>query len=85
MSPIINIFSSLILSIIALASLKNNLSFDILAGGETAGIPYAAFLAERLQKPMIYIRKKPKGFGKGCPKRISKKNKIPRKLYIAKF
>ena len=44
--------------------IKNNLSFDILAGGETAGIPYAAFLAERLQKPMIYIRKKPKGFGK---------------------
>ena len=44
--------------------IKKNLSFDILAGGETAGIPYAAFLAERLQKPMIYIRKKPKGFGK---------------------
>ena len=43
---------------------QNNLSFEILAGGETAGIPYAAFLAERLQKPMIYIRKQPKGFGK---------------------
>ena len=43
---------------------QNNLSFEILAGGETAGIPYAAFLAERLQLPMIYIRKKPKGFGK---------------------
>ena len=44
--------------------IKNNLTFDILAGGETAGIPYASFLAERLQKPTIYIRKKPKGFGK---------------------
>ena len=43
---------------------ENNISFDLLAGGETAGIPYAAFLAERLQKKMIYIRKKPKGFGK---------------------
>ena len=43
---------------------QNNLSFEILAGGETAGIPYAAFLAERLQKPMIYIRKQQKGFGK---------------------
>ena len=42
---------------------QNNLCFEILAGGETAGIPYAAFLAERLQKPMIYIRKQPKGFG----------------------
>jgi orotate phosphoribosyltransferase len=43
---------------------KNNLEFDILAGGETAGIPYAAFFSEILKKPMIYIRKKPKGFGK---------------------
>ena len=42
----------------------NNLEFDILAGGETAGIPYAAFLSELTKKPMIYIRKKPKGFGK---------------------
>ena len=42
---------------------NNNLTFDILAGGETAGIPYAAFFAELLKKPMIYIRKKPKGFG----------------------
>lgn len=37
---------------------------DYLAGGETAGIPYAAFLAERLQKPMVYVRKQPKGFGR---------------------
>ena len=43
---------------------ENALEFDILAGGETAGIPYAAFFAELLKKPMIYIRKKPKGFGK---------------------
>ena len=44
--------------------IKNNLTFELIAGGETAGIPYAAFLAERLQKKMIYIRKKPKKFGK---------------------
>ena len=44
--------------------IQNKLSFEILAGGETAGIPYASFLAERLQKPMIYIRKIQKGFGK---------------------
>lgn len=37
---------------------------DYLAGGETAGIPYAAFLSERLGKPMVYVRKKPKGFGR---------------------
>ena len=43
---------------------KNKIEFDLLAGGETAGIPYAAFFSELLKKPMIYIRKKPKGFGK---------------------
>ena len=43
---------------------QKKLDFEILAGGETAGIPYAAFLAERLQKKMIYVRKTPKGFGK---------------------
>ena len=43
---------------------ENNIEFDILAGGETAGIPYAAFLSEKLQKKMIYVRKKSKGFGK---------------------
>ena len=44
--------------------LINNIEFDIIAGGETAGIPYAAFLSEQLEKQMIYVRKKPKGFGK---------------------
>ena len=43
---------------------KNKIEFDLLAGGETAGIPYAAMLSEQLQKKMIYVRKKPKGFGK---------------------
>ncbi|MDH5723026.1 MAG: orotate phosphoribosyltransferase [Alphaproteobacteria bacterium] len=37
---------------------------DILAGGETAGIPYSAFIADRLKKPMIYVRKQPKGYGR---------------------
>ncbi|MBS3788633.1 orotate phosphoribosyltransferase [Candidatus Bipolaricaulota bacterium] len=35
----------------------------VIAGGETAGIPYAAFLADRTDKPMIYIRKTTKGYG----------------------
>jgi orotate phosphoribosyltransferase len=39
-------------------------SFDGVAGGETAGIPFAAWFAERLDLPMQYIRKKPKGFGR---------------------
>ena len=39
-------------------------SIDAIAGGETAGIPYAAWLADRLMLPMQYVRKKPKGFGR---------------------
>jgi len=38
-------------------------NIDVLAGGETAGISYSALLADRLKKPMIYVRKKPKGHG----------------------
>jgi len=39
-------------------------AFDAVAGGETAGIPYAALLAERMGLPMCYVRKQPKGFGR---------------------
>jgi len=39
-------------------------AFDAIAGGETAGIPFAAWIAERLALPMLYVRKKPKGFGR---------------------
>jgi orotate phosphoribosyltransferase len=41
--------------------LKN---IEIIAGGETAGIPLAAWLSEELSLPMVYVRKKTKGFGK---------------------
>ena len=36
---------------------------DVVAGGETAGIPYASFVSHLIKKPMIYIRKQPKGYG----------------------
>jgi orotate phosphoribosyltransferase len=42
---------------------RNNI--DAAAGGETAGIPFAAWVADRLHLPMQYVRKKPKGFGRG--------------------
>ena len=41
-------------------------AFDAVAGGETAGIPYAAWIADRLSLPMLYVRKKPKGFGRNA-------------------
>ena len=37
---------------------------DVVAGGETAGIPFAAWIADALEQPMIYVRKQPKGFGR---------------------
>ena len=40
--------------------------FDAVAGGETAGIPFAAWMADRLELPMLYVRKKAKGFGRNA-------------------
>ncbi|MCA1939696.1 MAG: orotate phosphoribosyltransferase [Caenispirillum bisanense] len=39
-------------------------SITHVAGGETAGIPYAAWISDALMLPMLYVRKKPKGFGR---------------------
>jgi orotate phosphoribosyltransferase len=41
-------------------------SFDAVAGGETAGIPFAAWISERMGLPMLYVRKKAKGFGRNA-------------------
>src|SRR5229473_7455514 len=41
-------------------------SLDAVAGGETAGIPFAAWIADRLFLPMLYVRKQPKGFGRNA-------------------
>ncbi|MGC1427683.1 MAG: orotate phosphoribosyltransferase [Albidovulum sp.] len=41
-------------------------AFDNIAGGETAGIPFAAMVAERMALPMTYVRKKPKGYGRNA-------------------
>jgi orotate phosphoribosyltransferase len=41
-------------------------SLDAVAGGETAGIPYAAWISDALMLPMQYVRKKPKGFGRNA-------------------
>jgi orotate phosphoribosyltransferase len=51
------------------AQIERNIGFesiDCVAGGETAGIPFAAWISERLALPMLYIRKKPKGFGRNA-------------------
>jgi len=39
--------------------------FEVIAGTSTAGIPHAAWIAERLNLPMIYVRDSAKDHGKG--------------------
>lgn len=38
---------------------------DLIAGCATAGIPHAAWLADLMDLPMVYVRSSPKGHGKG--------------------
>lgn len=47
-----------------LAQMKR-LDCDYVVGPATAGIPWAAFIADRLNIPMLYVRSKPKGHGAG--------------------
>jgi orotate phosphoribosyltransferase len=41
----------------------NSVKADVIAGGETAGIPFAAFIAQSLSLPMVYVRKEKKEHG----------------------
>ncbi|HUA77371.1 MAG TPA: orotate phosphoribosyltransferase [Acetobacteraceae bacterium] len=41
-------------------------TIEVVAGGETAGIPFAAWIADRMLTPMAYVRKRPKGFGRNA-------------------
>jgi orotate phosphoribosyltransferase len=41
-------------------------SIDTVVGGETAGIPFAAWIADAMMLPMQYVRKKAKGFGRNA-------------------
>ncbi|MGF3072070.1 orotate phosphoribosyltransferase [Facklamia sp. P12945] len=46
------------------AAVKENFAqVEVIAGTATAGIPHAAFLAQELNLPMIYVRSSPKGHG----------------------
>ena len=41
-------------------------TIEAVVGGETAGIPFGAWIADRMLAPMAYVRKKPKGFGRNA-------------------
>lgn len=44
---------------------RENLPTDIISGTATAGIPWAAFIADKMNKPMLYVRPEPKSHGAG--------------------
>ncbi|WP_096199291.1 orotate phosphoribosyltransferase [Bacillus sp. FJAT-45350] len=44
---------------------ENYSTVDVIAGTATAGIPHAAWVSERMDLPMVYVRSKSKGHGKG--------------------
>lgn len=51
---------------------------EVIAGTATAGIPHAAWVSADLEKPMVYVRSKAKGHGKGnqIEGRINKGDKV---------
>jgi orotate phosphoribosyltransferase len=47
-------------------NIKNHFpDVEMIAGTATAGIPHAAWVSDRLDLPMCYVRSKPKAHGKG--------------------
>lgn len=44
---------------------EHGIVFDVIAGTATAGIPWAAWLSDMENAPMIYVRSSKKGHGKG--------------------
>ncbi|MEI6221308.1 MAG: orotate phosphoribosyltransferase [bacterium] len=44
---------------------EKQLQPDVLAGTSTAGIPHAAWIADAMKLPMVYVRSTPKGHGMG--------------------
>ena len=56
------------------------LKADIIGGVATAGIPHAAWVADEMDKPMIYVRSKPKDHGAG--KQIEGADVVGRKVVL---
>jgi orotate phosphoribosyltransferase len=51
------------LAALAARRLQKTVGFDAIAGAETAGIPFASWLADALDVPLRYVRKRPLGIG----------------------
>ena len=58
--------------------IKSAGKFDVIAGTATAGIPHAAWIADKLRLPMVYVRGKAKDHGKGnqIEGKVKRKQKV---------
>ncbi len=56
-------FADLFAASARIACDRREVAFDVIAGGETAGIPFAAFLARSFGSPLVYVRKEAKSHG----------------------
>lgn len=52
------------MSLAAIDQAIGSRSFDLVAGCELAGVPFAAIIADRLKLPLVVVRKQSKGFGR---------------------
>ena len=57
------VFADLFSAATRLICINRKIQYDLLAGGETAGIPLAAFLSRSFGAPMVYVRKEAKEHG----------------------
>ncbi len=55
----------LVSSLLEAALTSQHIAVDVIAGAATAGIPHAAWLAERMNLPMVYVRGSAKEHGRG--------------------
>ena len=56
-------FMELFRAYVHLVRIYHGPDIGVVAGGETAGIPFAAYAAQALSLPMVYVRKAAKGHG----------------------
>lgn len=56
---------SIVQYLVQALELEQQGDIDVVAGVATSGIPYASWVADRIDKPMIYVRESSKAHGKG--------------------
>lgn len=56
-------FMQLYTASVNMICVRNTIKVEMIAGGETAGIPFGAYVAQSMSLPFVYVRKAAKGHG----------------------